>query len=472
MVVTKHGYAGLALAAGLTALTGTAEADVYYLLSSQGAIVNPGIYLGFNPQPDPPGTQNSISLIDATNPVVSYFPPGPCTPSECGAGDTVDFVMSLVGLGSSPAITAPLDPVFHVFEADSIFPGYSETSFSVMAAGHDFEGVIDIFGPGAAVGWSAFNPQPDPPGDGFAFEFSFPAPGDPGLSFALTEDGTPLNFQLQQTFQTPLPPALPLFATVLAGIGLLGWRSKRNSSVQPDCDGASGTPRRRGSMIKTARAIVGLALGFMAQTAQASQVTETYNFTLGNFEDGISNVTAPIDSISGSFTLTFDPSIAVDDQTVGITGYLNGSPFDPIIDSAIGFSTYVGPPVAPPFGIAIGGIENDAGGVGPSTNDFILTLQFPTGDVADPVFANCTLSSGYCFNFTGDSAVILGAYAEAGSGSMWFATTGSVSATPLPSTWMMLITGLIALGFFARYSRRDQTPVLIQRFPDRGPRRE
>lgn len=28
---------------------------------------------------------------------------------------------------------------------------------------------------------------------------------------------------------TPLPPALPLFASVLGGIGLLGWRRKRNA---------------------------------------------------------------------------------------------------------------------------------------------------------------------------------------------------------------------------------------------------
>jgi hypothetical protein len=229
--MAKHGYAWLALAAGLTALTGTARADVYYLLSSQGATVNPGIYLGFNPQPDPPGTEDLILLIDATNPVVSFVQPGPCTPSECGAGDTVDFVRSLVGLGSSPSITSPSDPVFHVLEADSTFSGYSETTSSVTAGGHEFDSVIDIFGPGAVLNWSAFNPQPDPPGDGFAFAFSFPALADPAVSFELTEDGTPLNFQLEQTFQTPLPPALPLFVTVLGGIGLLGWRSKRNSSV-------------------------------------------------------------------------------------------------------------------------------------------------------------------------------------------------------------------------------------------------
>jgi hypothetical protein len=31
---------------------------------------------------------------------------------------------------------------------------------------------------------------------------------------------------------TPLPAALPLFATGLSALGLLGWRRKRNSAVQ------------------------------------------------------------------------------------------------------------------------------------------------------------------------------------------------------------------------------------------------
>ena len=32
------------------------------------------------------------------------------------------------------------------------------------------------------------------------------------------------------TIITPLPPALPLFATGLAGLGLLGWRRKKTAA--------------------------------------------------------------------------------------------------------------------------------------------------------------------------------------------------------------------------------------------------
>jgi hypothetical protein len=32
-------------------------------------------------------------------------------------------------------------------------------------------------------------------------------------------------------FATPLPAALPLFATVIGGLGLLGWRRKRKAAT-------------------------------------------------------------------------------------------------------------------------------------------------------------------------------------------------------------------------------------------------
>jgi hypothetical protein len=44
-----------------------------------------------------------------------------------------------------------------------------------------------------------------------------------GVGLVTEFDGTPVN--------TPLPAALPLFATGLGGLGLLGWRRKRK--VQP-----------------------------------------------------------------------------------------------------------------------------------------------------------------------------------------------------------------------------------------------
>ena len=47
-----------------------------------------------------------------------------------------------------------------------------------------------------------------------------------GSTEGLTADFDNLSVTITQT---PLPAALPLFATGLAGLGLLGWRRKRKA---------------------------------------------------------------------------------------------------------------------------------------------------------------------------------------------------------------------------------------------------
>lgn len=47
-----------------------------FALTSRGGVVNPGVLVGFNPQPDPPGTPpTDISFSNSTNPVLSQLPP-------------------------------------------------------------------------------------------------------------------------------------------------------------------------------------------------------------------------------------------------------------------------------------------------------------------------------------------------------------------------------------------------------------
>jgi hypothetical protein len=69
-----------------------------------------------------------------------------------------------------------------------------------------------------------------------------------------------------------------------------------------------------------------LAVLLMAGSAQASTVTESYDFTLGNFVAFSGDGTvSPITSITGSFTLAFNPAVAARTSTMGITeNSLNG----------------------------------------------------------------------------------------------------------------------------------------------------
>jgi hypothetical protein len=52
---------------------------------------------------------------------------------------------------------------------------------------------------------------------------------DPDLTLALSQDLN--NVVGSPAAATPLPAALPLFATGLGGLGLLGWRRKKKSAV-------------------------------------------------------------------------------------------------------------------------------------------------------------------------------------------------------------------------------------------------
>ncbi|WP_293899164.1 PEPxxWA-CTERM sorting domain-containing protein [Phenylobacterium sp.] len=129
-----------------------------FKLSTHGGIVNPGVLVGFNPQPDPPGDGALIGLLsvldlaDPTHPTIH-------APLIGGDGYRLQFYHNLAD-GSVRPIDAPNSDGF--------------TGFSEMFRGHNIN-VTFQFAPGRVDpgSWVGFNPQPDPPGDGFAQDFHF-----------------------------------------------------------------------------------------------------------------------------------------------------------------------------------------------------------------------------------------------------------------------------------------------------------
>jgi hypothetical protein len=206
--------------------------------------------------------------------------------------------------------------------------------------------------------------------------------------------------------------------------------------------------------------VVLLIAGFTG-AASASPVTETYNFQLSGFISVFGpTIGAPTTSVSGSFTVTFDPTASPppDNQITGITQNSLTSAVQP--SSTLGL-TFV--PASQATGnvalLYIGGIANDASFIVAGTNDFILGLAFlnPT-DFSHPVLAEC-LPGASCGSAPLDGSVFQSGYTTAGTTTTWLATEGSVSAVPEPSTWAMMILGFAGISFMAY--RRKSKPALL-----------
>ena len=126
----------------------------------------------------------------------------------------------------------------------------------------------------------------------------------------------------------------------------------------------------------------------LASGAQAAIVTETYDFTLTNFVDIINNAVAPIATVTGSFTVTFDPLVSVSNQTTGFT--FNTTP-GLASDSPIGFTVFGASTPTGDATIAVGGTAAGANEVFGDTNDPIVFFNIP--DASDPADASLVICS-------------------------------------------------------------------------------
>jgi len=165
------------------------------------------------------------------------------------------------------------------------------------------------------------------------------------------------------------------------------------------------------------------AMGLPHGTAEAVPVTVHYEFTLGDFITVAGSTPPPIDSISGSFTVSFDTAVSVANTTANLTvhslSFVPASPLSFSYDAAI-------------MHAAFGGLETGASAVALGTDDFGLILDLTNVEV--PVLGNCAFANVNCGTSTGDPNVLLSAYARASvPDGGWFATSTGSSVTPVPA---------------------------------------
>lgn len=184
-------------------------------------VQNPGVLVGFNPQPDPPALP---LFVDLTNNLL------PAVQTPTGGERAFHF---LFALGNSPdpdsrwSFALMRSPGLDQFAFDALLGGTVALQVIAHATNSD-GGRLD---PGSLVG---FNPQPDPPGfTAIGFDLVF-APPVAVNHLAFVADLAPfarIEFQLSDVngnafafAPVPLPAPLGLSSLALLGLGLCGRR--------------------------------------------------------------------------------------------------------------------------------------------------------------------------------------------------------------------------------------------------------
>lgn len=175
-----------------------------------------------------------------------------------------------------------------------------------------------------------------------------------------------------------------------------------------------------------------------AGAANAALVHDLVTFTASGFTSAFSQP-VPTDPVTGSFTITFDPTQTYVDQTVGITlDSLNIS-----LGSALAFDySPTGNSDGDADELVVGGLEDGADSVflSPTVfDDFYLHIltynSTPTFQQVGYTTSSSTPNSNYFFTDLPNS----------GAGSV--TVTPITGSTPEPATWAMILAGFAGLGF-------------------------
>jgi hypothetical protein len=184
------------------------------------------------------------------------------------------------------------------------------------------------------------------------------------------------------------------------------------------------------SMRKLLSAIV--AAGALALSAAAAQAaTYDYTFSADNFQSQCCGGTPSPTSVSGSFSVNFDPSGgSFTNRTAGITFTTS----DLTVDGTLAFS----------FDASSGK----------------LTLGSLIGDGADAVKAGHNDFSFVIVDFLNNPSTLQFLYAQGAGTFVSYSPNVSVAATPIPATLPLMASALIALGGFGYFRARRESGAL------------
>jgi hypothetical protein len=223
----------------------------------------------------------------------------------------------------------------------------------------------------------------------------------------------------------PADRAFPLLGTKSAQLPEVADRARESPLVLAD---PRLIPARRELMrpFRVLIAMVTLLVAGNAIPAQADPITVSFGFVASDFGDG-----APVDPVIGSFTLSFDNSVNLFEQTAGLTlARINIA-----LDAPVGFA-YGAAADALVLGSHLNGVQT----LVPGTNDFLL---------------------GIIGVSTGHPRLVDFTYSQTGATTFFRGRAASLTPapTPEPATLVLLLTGG-ALTLLRRRAAPDCTPDL------------
>jgi PEP-CTERM motif len=179
---------------------------------TSGGITNPGVLVGFNPQPDPPGIPvlpTTADLRDQTSPIFD----------QTTQATTYLVTVSLLLPGTPSLLLPAVNPP----DRDGHVQVTCDGSVAQACDGSVFQ-ISLAFPADDVTSWSSFNPQPDPPGIYFSYLATFS--GDPTFALSITDGGNPLTFS-----PVPEPATWGLMAVGFVSLGAFAMRRRAKAEA-------------------------------------------------------------------------------------------------------------------------------------------------------------------------------------------------------------------------------------------------
>ena len=209
---------------GCTAIAHSASASPVdwgktFLLQTTGGTVNPGVLVGFNPQPEPPAFGTLFSINDG---VAELTITGVSNPVG-GPPQGFQFLFGAAAPGGKTGVVYPPDPINDFRIAFGIDFASGQSAFTAIVD------VQSSSGGGIAPGSDVmFNPQPEPPATGFGnfdtygLDFAMASLSDVTLTLRILDAaGNQLDL-----VAVPEPASAVMFGLALSGFGLVAWRRR------------------------------------------------------------------------------------------------------------------------------------------------------------------------------------------------------------------------------------------------------